>query len=211
MKFSSLYENTAGTNSSKAVTPSGVFNFVKTYVTEAIEALKTLLRKEIAAAALAAVPIGTVIYYLGTEIPDGYLLTNGASVSKTDFSDLYDVIGDKFGNVDSTHFNLPNTHHRFLEGTTTLSEVGTYVEAGVPNIEGNFQTINGWIFSDTYGAISKIGGIDTTNIVQLRAQETRPKSPGVAFSAQASNGIYGSASTVQPAGLFVQCLIRYAA
>ena len=82
--------------------------------------------------------------------------------------------------------------------------------SGLPNIEGNLLTINGWIFSDTYGAISKIGGVDTTNIVQLRAQETRPKSPGVAFSAQASNGIYGSASTVQPAGLFVQCLIRYA-
>ena len=136
VKLASLDEIKTGTNSTKAVTPSGVFNFVKTYVTEAIEALKTLLRKEIAAAALAAVPIGTVIYYLGTEIPDGYLLTNGASVSKTDFSDLYDVIGDKFGNVDSTHFNLPNTHHRFLEGTTTLSEVGTYVEAGVPNIKG---------------------------------------------------------------------------
>ena len=138
VKLASLDEIKTGTNSTKAVTPSGVFNFVKTYVTEAIEALKTLLRKEIAAAALAAVPIGTVIYYLGTEIPDGYLLTNGASVSKTDFSDLYDVIGDKFGNVDSTHFNLPNTHHRFLEGTTTLSEVGTYVEAGVPNISGTF-------------------------------------------------------------------------
>ena len=80
-----------------------------------------------------------------------------------------------------------------------------------PNIEGNLQTINGWIFSDTYGAISKIGGVDTTNIVQLRAQETRPKSPGIAFSAQASNSIYGSASTVQTAAMFVQCLIRYAA
>ena len=141
VKLASLDEIKAGTNSSKAVTPSGVFNFVKTYVTEAIEALKTLLRKEIAAAALAAVPIGTVIYYLGTEIPDGYLLTNGASVSKTDFSDLYDVIGDKFGNVDSSHFNLPNTHHRFLEGTTTLSEVGTYVEAGVPNIKGTISSL----------------------------------------------------------------------
>lgn len=142
VKLASLDEIKAGKDSKKAVTPSGVFNFVKTYVTEAIEALKTLLRKEIAAAALAAVPIGTVIYYLGTEIPDGYLLTNGASVSKTDFSDLYDVIGDKFGNVDSAHFNLPNTHHRFLEGTTTLSEVGTYIEAGVPNSRGTFQVDN---------------------------------------------------------------------
>lgn len=211
VKLASLDEIKTGTNSSKAVTPSGVFNFVKTYVTEAIDALKTLLRKEIAAAALAAVPIGACIFYLGTEIPDGFLLMNGASVAKADFDDLYDVIGDKFGNVDSDHFNLPDTHHRFLEGTTNIAEVGNYISAGLPNIEGSFQTINGWIFSDTYGAISKSGGVDTTNIVQLRAQETRPKSPGIAFSAQASNSIYGSASTVQTAAMFVQCLIRYAA
>ena len=156
------------------------------------------------------VPIGSVIFYLGTTIPDGYLLCNGASLSRTEYPELFEVLGTKCGSVDSAHFTLPDTHHRFLEGTTTLSEVGSHIAAGLPNIEGNLQTINGWIFSDTYGAISKIGGVDTTNIVQLRAQETRPKSPGVAFSAQASNGIYGSASTVQPAGLFVQCLIRYA-
>ncbi|WP_370826887.1 phage tail protein [Parasutterella excrementihominis] len=157
------------------------------------------------------VPIGTVVFYLGTTIPDGYLLCNGASLLRTEYQDLFDVIGTKCGSVDSAHFTLPDTHHRFLEGTTTLSEVGQYIAAGLPNIEGSFQTINGWIFSDTYGAISKIGGVDTTNIVQLRAQETRPKSPGIAFLAQASNSIYGSASTVQTAAMFVQCLIRYAA
>ena len=138
VKLASLDEIKAGTNSSKAVTPSGVFNFVKTYVTEAIEALKTLLRKEIAAAALAAVPIGACIFYLGTEIPDGFLLMNGASVAKADFDGLYDVIGDKFGNVDSDHFNLPDTHHRFLEGTTNIAEVGSYISAGLPNIFGEW-------------------------------------------------------------------------
>lgn len=136
VKLASLDEIKTGTNSSKAVTPSGVFNFVKTYVTEAIDALKTLLRKEIAAAALAAVPIGACIFYLGTEIPDGFLLMNGASVAKADFDDLYDVIGDKFGNVDSDHFNLPDTHHRFLEGTTNIAEVGSYISAGLPNSKG---------------------------------------------------------------------------
>ncbi len=114
---------------------------MKTYVTEAIEALKTLLRKEIAAAALAAVPIGACIFYLGTEIPDGFLLMNGASVAKADFDDLYDVIGNKFGNVDSDHFNLPDTHHRFLEGTTNIAEVGSYISAGLPNITGYFTFI----------------------------------------------------------------------
>ena len=211
VKLASLDEIKTGTNSSKAVTPSGVFNFVKTYVTEAIEALKTLLRKEIAAAALAAVPIGTVIYYLGTEIPDGYLLTNGASVSKTDFSDLYDVIGDKFGNVDSTHFNLPNTHHRFLEGTTTLSEVGTYVEAGVPNIKGtilwgrnyakdqNGQTKEGAFCWTTGTGKGRYETVDQENIFM-----SDPK-----FNASWSSSIYSDAITKpQVDGIFGLMLIR---
>lgn len=82
------------------------------------------------------VPIGTVVFYLGTTIPDGYLLCNGASLLRTEYQDLFDVIGTKCGSVDSAHFTLPDTHHRFLEGTTTLSEVGQYIAAGLPNIKG---------------------------------------------------------------------------
>ena len=82
------------------------------------------------------VPIGSVIFYLGTTIPDGYLLCNGASLSRTEYPELFKVLGTKCGSVDSAHFNLPNLHHRFIEGTTTLSEVGSYVEAGLPNIRG---------------------------------------------------------------------------
>ena len=214
VKLASLDDIKAGTDSKKAVTPSGVFNFVKTYVTEAIEALKTLLRKEIAAAALAAVPIGTVIYYLGTEIPDGYLLTNGASVSKTDFSDLYGVIGDKFGNVDSAHFNLPNTHHRFLEGTTTLSEVGTYIEAGVPNILSS-----GRGFDDQFD-ISQYGFHDLTGAMFIsrtgprkydRAMYESNTSGSLAwtFDASRNSSLYGASTTNQPAALQLCCLIRY--
>ena len=213
VKLASLDEIKTGTNSSKAVTPSGVFNFVKTYVTEAIEALKTLLRKEIAAAALAAVPIGTVIYYLGTEIPDGYLLTNGASVSKTDFSDLYDVIGDKFGNVDSTHFNLPNTHHRFLEGTTTLSEVGTYVEAGVPNIAGYLNAANlGNVpteFVEPAAGALRVGRYSTGKAVPDIGQSIQKIVNDLSFNAALSSAIYGSATTVQTASLRAYTLIRY--
>ena len=208
VKLASLDEIKTGTNSTKAVTPSGIFNFVKTYVTEAIEALKTLLRKEIAAAALAAVPIGTVIYYLGTEIPEGYLLTNGASVSKTDFADLYGVIGDKFGNVDSTHFNLPNTHHRFLEGTTTLSEVGTYVEAGVPNITGQI----GWLSS--YGITSNVDNSalywGKPNAGTTRTQQMAGESSlDVYFDASRNTPLFGASVTNQVASLRGYWLIRF--
>lgn len=84
------------------------------------------------------VPIGTVVFYLGTTIPDGYLLCNGASLLRTEYPELFEVLGTKCGSVDSAHFTLPDTHHRFLEGTTTLSEVGSYIAAGLPNIFGEW-------------------------------------------------------------------------
>lgn len=213
VKLASLDEIKTGTNSSKAVTPSGVFNFVKTYVTEAIDALKTLLRKEIAAAALAAVPIGACIFYLGTEIPDGFLLMNGASVAKADFDGLYDVIGDKFGNVDSDHFNLPDTHHRFLEGTTNIAEVGNYISAGLPN---NSSKIGFDRFRRSSGAwVSAVNGCAVTSAPTgaLKADfgNTGKDEDGIQLdiSADRSNSIYGASNTVQPKTLRGYALIRY--
>ena len=80
-----------------------------------------------------ACPVGSIIPYLGGDIPYGWLLANGASVLRTQYDKLFGLIGTKFGAADEAHFNLPNLHHRFIEGTTTLSEVGSYVEAGLPN------------------------------------------------------------------------------
>ena len=89
------------------------------------------------------VPIGSVIFYLGATIPDGYLLCNGASLSRTEYQELFEVLGTKCGAVDSAHFNLPDTHHRFLEGTTSVSEVGQYIAAGLPNIPGTLSLPRG--------------------------------------------------------------------
>lgn len=80
-----------------------------------------------------ACPVGSIIPYLGGDVPYGWLLANGASVLRSQYNKLFALIGTKFGAVDEAHFNLPNLHHRFIEGTTSLSEVGSYVEAGLPN------------------------------------------------------------------------------
>lgn len=207
VKLASLDEIKTGTNSSKAVTPSGVFNFVKTYVTEAIDALKTLLRKEIAAAALAAVPIGACIFYLGTEIPDGFLLMNGASVAKADFDDLYDVIGDKFGNVDSDHFNLPDTHHRFLEGTTNIAEVGNYISAGLPN---NTALHNLYYYNagpETQGGAAQVA-FSNHNAFDPSLTKDNTSFGVVNFDASRCSSLYGASTTVQPKTMRALCLIR---
>lgn len=88
-----------------------------------------------------ACPVGSIIPYLGGDVPYGWLLANGASVLRSQYNKLFALIGTKFGAVDEAHFNLPNLHHRFIEGTTSLSEVGSYVEAGLPNIKGQMLDI----------------------------------------------------------------------
>ena len=162
------------------------------------------------------VPIGTVVFYLGTTIPDGYLLCNGASLSRTEFPELFAVLGTKCGSVDSAHFTLPDTHHRFLEGTTTLSEVGSYIAAGLPNIYGEIgqDLSNNAIFvktvkdTDCKGAF--IGEGNAIGIPSVVSDTPSGTITRVRFSATQDNSLYGASSSVQPAGLFVQCLIRYA-
>lgn len=54
-------------------------------------------------------PIGTIEAYSGNTAPNGYLLCDGSAVSRTTYSDLFDVIGTTYGTGDgSTTFNLPN-------------------------------------------------------------------------------------------------------
>ena len=152
-----------------------------------------------------ACPIGSIIPYLGGDVPYGWLLANGASVLRSQYNKLFALIGTKFGAVDEAHFNLPNLHHRFIEGTTSLSEVGSYVEAGLPNITG-FSNIAGYFdpLTAASGALS----------ASTRWTFTIMREPGTAsgivnFNAAGSDPIYGASTTNQPASVRSLCLIRF--
>ena len=152
------------------------------------------------------VPIGSVIFYLGTTIPDGYLLCNGASLSRTEYQELFEVLGTKCGAVDSAHFNLPDTHHRFLEGTTNVSEVGSYIAAGLPNIWGTLSYLN---VTDPKAEARGSLFFNTTSTIQ--ASSTRASTPIPAdakIDTSLTSNIYGASSTVQPDSIRFLCLIR---
>ena len=149
-----------------------------------------------------SVPTGMISSF--HDVPDGWLQCNGAAVSRTTYAALFAVIGTKYGSGDgSTTFNLPNLHHKFIEGTTTTSEVGTYVEAGLPNITGDVWHIAGTSGTGIGGGESgamyrtKHGGSDVPN------GQTGGSSgyDGVAIDASKISSVYSSASTVQPSSL----------
>lgn len=159
------------------------------------------------------VPIGSVIFYLGTTIPDGYLLCNGASLSRTEFPELFAVLGTKCGSVDSAHFTLPDTHHRFLEGTTTLSEVGQYIAAGLPNIEGYLNSANlgdidaGYVLS--WNGALRPNRVRNGRIIATQENNNYVITDDANFDASKSNALFGSSDTNQPKSLRGYLLIRY--
>lgn len=70
-----------------------------------------------AAVQQALCPAGTILSYAGDNAPGGWLLCNGSTVSRSTYSTLYAVIGNRFGSGDnSSTFHLPDLRGRFLRG-----------------------------------------------------------------------------------------------
>ena len=155
-----------------------------------------------------ACPVGSIIPYLGGDVPYGWLLANGASVLRSQYNKLFALIGTKFGAVDEAHFNLPNLHHRFIEGTTSLSEVGSYVEAGLPNIPVGSLPVIAYNRKDPdlpFKVLSRYGDYVTTDDVTTRYWQNTQ----IGFDLQASNPIYGASDTVRPDALMGYWMIRF--
>lgn len=152
----------------------------------------------------AGCPTGMIAFFHATTPPEGWLPCNGQKVSRTTYANLFAVIGTTYGSGDgSTTFTLPNLHHRFLEGTTTASEIGKPVEAGLPNITG------GW----HHGAAADTSA---TGAVYDTGDDRRNGCPRSSYGypvdkvldASRSISLYGKSSSVQPPSVRVLPCIK---
>lgn len=75
-------------------------------------------------------PTGTMVIYAGANAPDGWLLCNGANISRTTYAALFAVLGTTYGAGDgSTTFALPDMRGRVgvgigASGVTTIGQTG---------------------------------------------------------------------------------------
>jgi len=70
----------------------------------------------------AASPSGTIVAFGGTTAPSGWLLCNGATVSRSTYASLFAAISTNFGAGDgSSTFHLPDLRGRFLRGRDTTA------------------------------------------------------------------------------------------
>jgi microcystin-dependent protein len=129
------------------------------------------------------IPSGTIAPFGGGTVPAGWLLCDGATVSRATYSALFEVVGTLHGQGDgSTTFHLPDYRGRFLRGADnmgtgaagrdpnagarTAANTGGATGAGVGSVQsdamqqitGNFHTIaatGGTANSTAAGAFAK--------------------------------------------------------
>ena len=212
---------TAAKIASKTITQAQIADATLTFAKIATEAIATtaeakagsvnnkLMTPQLVAQAIAeqippAIPTGMLLPFAGTVVPEGFLLCNGANVSRTDYANLFAAIGTKWGEGDgSTTFTLPNFNDRFIEGTTDTEKVGQYLEAGAPNITGeySFQTCRGGIYS---GALIS-GPIYRT---AYNGNNNSGNYTGVSLDASSDKATYGLSETIQPSSAYSLMIIR---
>lgn len=139
----------------------------------------------------------------GATIPDGWLLCNGAAVSRTTYSKLFAAIGTKYGSGNgSTTFNLPNFNGRHVLGTTSTSNLGSYVSAGLPDIIGEFDVGHAELIY-TSGAFSLIAK-EASNYGTSKYQTRKI----VKFKASSENSIYGRSNNVNVPSAYALMIIK---
>jgi microcystin-dependent protein len=70
----------------------------------------------------AFVPIGSIFPFAGTQVPLGYLLCDGALVSRVEYPTLYQAIGSTYGaSAGGEYFRLPDLRGRFPLGNAAMA------------------------------------------------------------------------------------------
>lgn len=86
--------------------------------------------------------IGEIVCFAGPSNPSAnFLPADGASLLRSDYPDLFAVIGVTFGSVDSTHFNVPDMRGRAALGSGTGPGLSTYAIGDTVGEETHVLTV----------------------------------------------------------------------
>ena len=158
-------------------------------------------------------PVGTLVNYAGSSAPVGWLLCDGAAVSRITYATLYSVIGITYGTGDgSTTFNVPDLRGRFpvgkdnMGGTsanrvtataadslggTSGAETHTLTTSEIPSHDHPFNVYNGTADAGPSSAnpLASAGNAAMYKNNQPQTITIRPNSVGVSGGGGAHNNM----------------------
>ena len=105
-------------------------------------------------------PIGSIVEYGSLNAPTNWLICDGSAVSRTDYAELFAVIGTSFGSGNgSTTFNLPDFRMR--------------VPAGYKASDGDFNAIGKTGGNKQHKHLTALG-FDSTYLYGYAGSDTNP-------------------------------------
>ncbi len=180
-----------------------ILDKVATRISAEIKAIKTQLLSITAS----SIPSGIVSPFVGTIAPSGFLLCNGAEVSRITYANLFGVMGISHGQGDgTTTFNLPDYRGLFLRGVDsgalndpdvslrTASKPGGNAgdtigsiqgDAVIDHKHGNYPYAGGGggslLPGDSKDEASPSNNYKTSGVIGSSSTETRPKNVSVNY------------------------------
>ncbi len=147
-----------------AVTVPNTFTAGTTSSAEQVKANFTAVKTTVDDNFARVVPVGAMMPFAGATAPAGWLLCNGAAVSRTvTYASLFTAIGVAWGSGDgTTTFNLPDMRGRFARGVDAAA--GNDPDAAArtaSNAGGNAGDAVGSLQADAFQGHNHIGGSGT--------------------------------------------------
>ena len=109
--------------------------------------LKKEFKEELAKLKGELCPVGTIQAFAFNNVPYGWMVCDGRSLYKYEYSELFHVIGNNFGNDGNEKFKIPDLRGRFIRGwdpSATVDpqrrHIGTYQEDALQSHDHSFYS-----------------------------------------------------------------------
>ena len=114
-------------------------------------------------------PTGSIVMWSGTSIIDGFLFCDGSLKNKTDFPDLFAILGNTYGTQTASQFYLPNLQDKFAIGKgSTYSTLGATGGASTVTPTGSIaSTFTGTELTPT-GSVSLSGSVANHTLTEAQ-------------------------------------------
>ncbi len=86
-------------------------------------------------------PVGSIVPFGSDTVPQNWLLCDGHAVSRTEYAELFSVLGTTYGNGNgTTTFNLPDLRAKFAIGKgTAIGEAGENYDFQLGDVGGEYS------------------------------------------------------------------------
>lgn len=155
-------------------------------------------------------PAGNVSAFAGSIPPPGWLVCNGAPISRTVYASLYATVGVTYGSGDgSTTFNLPDLRGIFIRGTGSQTfGAETYSGASLGGKQNDATSKNGLTASSTSSLSLYTGGSRVANTVAVVGNTSNYPTVAETATVSTTTTIGAGDAETRPANMSLNYIIK---